>query len=291
MENEKNNLTASAMSQYKGFFEPRKLALLLWEDKKNLLIKPKYYRFILNTPLYLVDEEFAYGIIKLKAPNPLSMVMFRNLRNRHFILDEEKSAWWGTKNKLYSYEFDLIEKFDKPKKIFTHELKTIVRNVEFVSEKFINELMKDINNYSPKKLSNEILLKDWNAVLSWNFQKLQNKPIPFNLSKIKEISKLIFREIYNRELDYTTTCSEDRNLVKELKEDLEKDIIPVINNYQKLVDTFTTLIKSTPKIISLKEIKLFEPMKPFIPLESTMIEGSTLFRDVNVLANTLYGGF
>lgn len=236
--NQQNSFTPSLMDKHRGLFEPKEHAVMIWNRDKTQIVKPKYYRFILNQPLYLVDRDHAYGIISLKAPQPISIAMFKNSRERHKITDEEKSTWWGTKNKLYAYEFEFIEKFREPKKLFPHEARTIIKNVEFISDKFVSDLMEDISKYEPSKLNDLILLNDWKSVLDWHSKKKKGYKLPLTMDKIQQLAKSIFREIYNRELEYKTNEAEDRELVMEIKGMLNEELTNPFKKHQSMMDKF-----------------------------------------------------
>jgi len=85
---------------------------------KNLIVKTRLYKNMLNKPLILLGKH-AYGIIKLTRARKISEKEFERLRFQHRITEEERRRWaktipaWET-GPFYAYEFE-YEPFENPR--------------------------------------------------------------------------------------------------------------------------------------------------------------------------------
>ena len=87
----------------------------IWEGKKKLIVKSKKFTAYLMQPIYLVSDNKIYGIIKLRAPKEIDLEKFDDLHEKHLITEKEREKWCGDKEKLFAYEFNVLEKFKEPK--------------------------------------------------------------------------------------------------------------------------------------------------------------------------------
>lgn len=88
---------------------------LIWEGKKTLIIKSKDFSNETLKPLILVSDNKAYGVIKLRQPEKISLEQFDDLKKEHMISEEERQKWWPGKDTLFTYKFNILQKFDPPK--------------------------------------------------------------------------------------------------------------------------------------------------------------------------------
>lgn len=99
----------------KGIYIVKRHARLIWDRNKKIILKkkplPKGY---LNKSVYLVDNKFIYGILKLKNPTIIGMSEFKKLYSKHFISDKEREKWWGDLKKFYLYKFKIVKLYKRP---------------------------------------------------------------------------------------------------------------------------------------------------------------------------------
>jgi len=91
-------------------------AKLIYEGKKNLIVKSKKFTAHVKEEMLLIDKRFAYGYIYLKEPRKISRSEFKKLRPRHQITDQEVRDWKWDLDNLYAYEFT-FDKFSIPRPI------------------------------------------------------------------------------------------------------------------------------------------------------------------------------
>lgn len=88
---------------------------LIWEGKKKLIIKSVNFEKMTMKPLYLVSDNKVYGIIKLRKAEKIKLEEFDDLKKKHLISEKEREKWWEDKETLFSYKFNILEKFKVPK--------------------------------------------------------------------------------------------------------------------------------------------------------------------------------
>jgi len=105
----------------------------IWEGKKKLIIKAKEFPNMVNVPLVLVSGKKAYGVIRLHKPNKIDLNGFDLTRMGHLISDKERVDWWGGwRKEFYAYDFDIIEKYQKPRSVIAPRgAQTFIEDVKF----------------------------------------------------------------------------------------------------------------------------------------------------------------
>ena len=69
-------------------------------------------------PLLLVSGNYAYGIIKMSTPQIVTQDVFKATARDHRVSKEESERWgFDKKDSLYSYKFELVYSFRKPKRV------------------------------------------------------------------------------------------------------------------------------------------------------------------------------
>ena len=206
--------------QFPGIYLPKPHAELIWSGEKKLIIKAKNYKNMINKPLYFMDKDYSYGILRLKKPKLISLKEFRQLADKHMITEEERKKWWGDNTKLYAYEFDILDKFEDPKPVeIPAGVQTFVSETKFLSDKLESfwifgkkiyndklnqiseqELIENIQNYDPSKINNKQLADDWRIVNAWyaTYKRTNGKGIKFSKETIINLAKLIYNEIIKR---------------------------------------------------------------------------------------------
>ena len=101
-----------------GIYLAKGHAQLIHSGEKLLIVKAKLYKNK-DKILYFLERGLCYGIIKLKAPDNITIQEFEELRERHQITDIDRRKWWPRKEVLYSYRFDLVKLFGTPKPVST----------------------------------------------------------------------------------------------------------------------------------------------------------------------------
>lgn len=183
-------------------------AELIYNNEKKLIVKSRNYKNMLNRPLYLLDNEFCYGIIKLTNVKKIDLKGFEELREKHKITEEERKEWWDDKKEFYAYEFEWVEHFPEPKPATVPKgTQTFVENWSFASKvensedfKFHRtlELIQDIYNYNPHNMENEVLADDFRLAVAYYSRILQGKKIKFSKEQVVSLAAKILKEIARR---------------------------------------------------------------------------------------------
>ena len=191
-------------------------ARLIWTGAKTLIVKAKNFSNMVGKLLYLIDDTYCYGIIRLKKPKQITLPMFRKLLSKHRITEEERQRWWKHKEILFAYEFDFVKRFEKPVRVkvpkgtqtFVHDFKflndetlsdtTSDHNIATQGEMISDELIQNIAEYDPSTVGNKQLADDWRIVCAWYASKKQGKKLKHSLETIINLAKLIYEEIVRR---------------------------------------------------------------------------------------------
>jgi len=220
--------------KFQGIYLVKPHAEMIWSGDKKLIVKSKNYKNMIDKPLYYLDNEFVYGILKLKKPKLIDLNQFKQLSEKHKITESERKKWWGDKQKLYAYEFDILDNFPNPKptkvepgtQIFVSDVKFLAetgsgnvtgsaisagglqpiwiygkrkkggREIKIPSKEIV-KLIEDIRKYDPEKVTNEQLADDWRIVSAWysTYKETDGKGIKFSKEDIINLAKLIYDEI------------------------------------------------------------------------------------------------
>jgi ATP-dependent DNA ligase len=131
----KKNRIYNLMEESPGLFLNPPHAKLIFNYAKKTIILPKLYRNSIGRTYYVVQDNECCGAINIKSAKPVSLKEFKNTQAEHRITEEEREKWWGDKKVLYAYFFDVLQKFDKPKKIKEMKDRSLGKNIKFLSEK------------------------------------------------------------------------------------------------------------------------------------------------------------
>lgn len=179
-----------------GMYLPEPHARLLWDGKKTLIVKARYYTDMIGKLLYVIDQRFAYAVVRLKKPFIFDVNDFEKYRDEHHITDEEKNKWWKDRKKLFGYPFDIVYKYDTPRRIeYVKGTQTFVKNVKFLS--YI-EMIEDVSSYDPRQVPTEVLRDDWRIVCAWYSTKKGGGEIKHSIETIINLAKLIHDELLKR---------------------------------------------------------------------------------------------
>lgn len=104
----------------------------IWEGKKETIVKVKHFKEKVNMPLILVSGKSAYGVIKIRPPELITLTQFSTYRDLHQITDKERQEWWPGKNSFWMYPLDLITKYKKPRPVTVPRgVQTFIADVKF----------------------------------------------------------------------------------------------------------------------------------------------------------------
>ena len=115
----KRDLHHLSDKQLPGLYLMPPHAKMIYEGKKKEIIQSdremKILKKHIGKEMYLISEDKIYGIIKLREPREIDVNEFLQLRYAHQVSDEERQEWWPDMKKLFAYEFEIIEMFEKLK--------------------------------------------------------------------------------------------------------------------------------------------------------------------------------
>jgi DNA adenine methylase Dam len=238
----------------------------------------------INNLSWLKDIFSDFKIVKIKVP-------------RMFRADRINKKWSAPKYELLIYNYD----FEESNKLLDEELAETgsgdvggspiiggglqpiviarIKKRKKISDSFIKfcendilydaELIKDIQNYDPSKINNDVLSDDWRIVNAWysTYKQTNGEGIKFSKEDIINLARLIYNEIIERvksnkmihsfepykmndnSKELFTIVSKDKLLeLKEITEDLDK-LDPFLDNFKQaiLVKDFISLVGSQVK--------------------------------------------
>jgi len=103
----------------------------IWSKEKQMVIFNQDMSQITNTALMLLSGNNAYGVIKIKPGKKISLLEFKNLKDKHLISEKERLRHWPNSNVFIAHEFTRLQMFEEPVTIKTDiKGKVYVENVE-----------------------------------------------------------------------------------------------------------------------------------------------------------------
>lgn len=127
-----------------GIYLLKPHAELIWNGSKKVIIQSKEYENMLDTPMYYLDDEKSYGILRLKNIKPINLGEFERLKDMHQITEMERKSWWEEDKILYAYEFEILARFEDPKPVdLPFGIQTFVSDVKFMEEKCTIGLLQE----------------------------------------------------------------------------------------------------------------------------------------------------
>jgi phosphoribosyl 1,2-cyclic phosphate phosphodiesterase len=196
----KELISESLMEQREAIYLVHPHGSLIWEGKKSLIVKSKFYKGEINKPLYLIEDNLCYGIIKLRLPDKITLEEFNSLKDRHLVSEEERSKWWPNKEVLYAYKFDIIKLFDFPKKVeIPRGAQTFIKDFKFLSE---HEFIENVPGYHPRITPTDVLMDDWRIVIAWYSSIKSGKKFKYTIGEVLELARKIFNELRRRGIEF-----------------------------------------------------------------------------------------
>ena len=175
-----------------GIIVPYPYGIQIYTDKQQLIIKGKIYKNIINRLLYLIENDIAYGLIKLKYPEKISLAEFNELSSKHLLSETDRLKWWPQKEVLYAYNFE-FKPFEEPLKVITPKGKAFVDNFEFEQKLISNPKL-----YEPLTKSNAVLRDDWRIVCAWYCTIKHGGTVKHSLEDIIHLARVIYKELQKR---------------------------------------------------------------------------------------------
>lgn len=137
------------MEQKEGILLFGEHASWLWQGKKGLIIKPKNYEEMVDKALYVCDDRYVYGVIRLHKP-----VLIDDLeeeRNVHLVSDEDAGEWFEG-DELWLYSFDWVKKFNQPLRADFKKGKHFTTGIEFIQEDSVGFFPPDLLKFFKENL-------------------------------------------------------------------------------------------------------------------------------------------
>jgi len=251
-----------------GIYLVKPHAEMIWKGNKKYIVKAKKYMKMIDKLLYFCDDEYAYGILRLKKPFLINLDEFNNFKPQHLISNEERKKWWGGKRFLFMYPFDIIEKFKKPKKIkVLPGTQTFIKDVQFMSELSEIEMIEDVNQYDPSKVNSKALTNDWRIVLAWYATKKRGGNLKHSFDTIIGLAKKIYDEIVKRvergDMKHIFKPEKMTPYAKELYNRVKNMKVSENKEYTASIDELTPLVS---------QFKEFKIIKDFISLVGSNVK-------------------
>ena len=84
------------------------------KHKKNIIIKSKIVKTIVNVNLLLIENKLGLGVIRLGEPDKINLKKFSTLRSKHLISETDRKKWWNKYKMLYMYPITKSKFFKIP---------------------------------------------------------------------------------------------------------------------------------------------------------------------------------
>ena len=94
---------------------------MVWNKKKKAIVSSEKFAKYVDVPIYLIEDDIALGIIRLKPAKEIGKKGFKKLRKFHKISEKQRKTWWPYEKTFYYYAIEMISKFNPPKKIVKQE--------------------------------------------------------------------------------------------------------------------------------------------------------------------------
>lgn len=126
---------------------------LIAEGKKTLIVKSKNFKNQVGKDFFLLSGGLAFGIIRLKAPQQISLEDFEKLREKHQISEAERKEWWSGKESFFAFPFQLKELFSPAKTVkIPRGAQTFVKDVKLLEDETEVELFIETLKLTPEHL-------------------------------------------------------------------------------------------------------------------------------------------
>ena len=137
-------VTCNLTEQSPSIFLNAPHSKLIFNYAKRTIVLSKLFKQSMGKVYYVIQENNCYGAILIKSAKPISLEEFTKTRVEHRITEKERELWWKDKKVLFTYFFDIVQNFDKPKVIKELKNRNFGGNVEFLSEEKPKKLLEKI---------------------------------------------------------------------------------------------------------------------------------------------------
>lgn len=94
---------------------------MVWRKKKKAIVSSEKFAKYIDIPIYLIEDDRALAIIRIKPAKEIDKKGFKKLRKFHKISEKEREMLWPGEETLYYYAIEMISKFSPSKKIIKPE--------------------------------------------------------------------------------------------------------------------------------------------------------------------------
>jgi len=94
---------------------------MIWRKKKKAIVSSEKFAKYIDIPIYLIEDDHALAIIRIKPAKEIDKKGFKKLRKFHKISEKERKMLWPGEETFYYYAIEIISKFNPPKKIIKPE--------------------------------------------------------------------------------------------------------------------------------------------------------------------------
>jgi len=246
------------LAQTPGIYLPAPHAKWLWQGKKTLIIKAKNYKNMTDRTLFVCDNRYVYGVIRLHPPHKISLKEFKERQHLHLVSDEEAKKWWGNRKEFWEYSFEWIDKFEEPKRWkWVPGTQTFIDKIEFINKEL--DLIQNPETYDPKQLPTDVLKDDWRIINSWYSTLKRKGKFKYSEETIVNLAKLIYNELLKRgikfhpekykkyALDLYKRVAEKNAIIHEQEPDITT--LDFVDNFEDftIIKDFASIVGSTVK--------------------------------------------
>lgn len=123
---------------------------LIYEGKKSAIVKSREFKRLQEFSI-LVSGAKAYGLLRFKKPEIISINEFKEKEKEHLIKEEERIKWWSSKAQLFFYAIRDYIPFEKPKSVKqTTGAQIFIEKVEYIQGGNMDEELKTIEVSKPE---------------------------------------------------------------------------------------------------------------------------------------------
>ena len=97
----------------KGLIITFPYATYIKDTNKSIIIKSRNFKTISNKKMLLIEDKIGLGIIELEDPEPIDLIKFKKLFNKHLITEADRILWWKNYTTLYKFNISYFKKFSK----------------------------------------------------------------------------------------------------------------------------------------------------------------------------------
>ena len=229
-------------------------ASLISKGMKSLIVLNELYESYLDKVVYLCSEGFCYGAIKITSAKKMDLAEFETQVKAHRISKYEYNDWLSNAEVMFAYEFEQIEMFSAPKRIFPSLTNEIFGEVQFdVKSSKIYSMQGKENGLPDNFLLNDHTqihelwtnLNNGKKITGWDFDRV----FKLHSNIVTELAK---RGIYHHSRDMLDMANSNGKDIAEFSSQLTAQESKL---YKGLVNLLASTING-PKVT---------PFKPFTP--------------------------